>query len=118
MKKWIPLTLILLSIHCHKSDSSKPAAPGSGQAETAISLDKVIFTAPPDLVPVSASIEIVFKEDMIPDVKGMGARDAVFVLENLGLKVNITGRGFVKEQSILPGTRATKGREINLKLSV
>jgi cell division protein FtsI (penicillin-binding protein 3) len=60
----------------------------------------------------------IFKEDIIPDVKGMGARDAVYVLENLGLKVNISGRGFVKEQSIIPGTRATKGRQITLKLSV
>jgi cell division protein FtsI (penicillin-binding protein 3) len=60
----------------------------------------------------------IFREGEIPDVKGMGARDAVYVLENLGLKVNIQGRGFVKEQSVLPGTRAVKGREITIRLSV
>jgi len=60
----------------------------------------------------------IIKEDVIPNVKGMGARDAVYVLENLGLKVKIQGRGFVKSQSVLPGTRVTKGREIILKLSV
>ncbi len=60
----------------------------------------------------------IFKEGEIPNVKGMGARDAVYVLENLGLKVTIKGRGFVREQSVLPGTRAVKGRQITLRLSV
>ncbi len=60
----------------------------------------------------------IIKENVIPNVKGMGARDAVYVLENLGLKVKIQGRGFVRSQSVLPGTRVTKGREIILKLSV
>jgi cell division protein FtsI (penicillin-binding protein 3) len=48
----------------------------------------------------------------------MGIKDAIYVLENLGLKVKIEGRGFVRSQSVLPGTRVTKGREIILKLSV
>ena len=60
----------------------------------------------------------IFKEGIIPDVRGMGARDAVYVLESLGLKVIISGRGFVKQQSVLPGTRAVKGRQINLSLAV
>ena len=60
----------------------------------------------------------IFKEGLIPDVKGMGARDAIYVLENLGLKVQIQGRGFVKEQSVLAGTKAVKGRSITLILSV
>ncbi|MCB0806489.1 MAG: transpeptidase family protein, partial [Bacteroidales bacterium] len=45
----------------------------------------------------------IIHEGIIPNVKGMGARDAVYVLENLGLKVNILGRGFVKQQSLSPG---------------
>ena len=60
----------------------------------------------------------IFKEGIIPNLKGMGAKDAVYVLENLGLKVKIEGRGFVRQQSILPGTRAVKGRKIILKLDV
>jgi len=60
----------------------------------------------------------IFRDGLVPNVKGMGARDAVYVLENLGLKVNISGRGFVREQSILPGTRVTKGRSITIRLSV
>ena len=40
----------------------------------------------------------------MPDVQGMGARDAVFILERLGITVQITGTGRVMSQSIAPGT--------------
>jgi cell division protein FtsI (penicillin-binding protein 3) len=58
------------------------------------------------------------KEGMVPSVKGMGAKDAIYILEHMGLKVNLTGRGFVKEQSIAPGSKVIKGRQIILKLEV
>ncbi len=44
----------------------------------------------------------------VPDVRGMGARDAVYVLENLGLLVELEGQGQVKKQSIQPGAKATE----------
>lgn len=53
----------------------------------------------------------------IPDVRGMGLRDALFVLENMGLKVKAEGRGRVYYQSVRYGTVITQGREIVLKLS-
>lgn len=46
----------------------------------------------------------------MPDVTGMGARDAVFILESRGLKTRITGRGKVERQSIAPGTTIKKGQ--------
>ncbi len=52
----------------------------------------------------------------VPDVRGMGAKDAVYILENLGMSVKIQGRGKVSVQSITPGTEATKGRSITLTL--
>ena len=52
---------------------------------------------------------------MVPNVVGMGLRDAVYVLENRGLKVQIDGAGKVAMQSIKPGTRV-KGQEILLTL--
>jgi cell division protein FtsI (penicillin-binding protein 3) len=58
------------------------------------------------------------KEGMVPSVKGMGAKDAIYILENMGLKVNLIGRGFVREQSIPPGSKAVKGSQIILKLEV
>lgn len=41
---------------------------------------------------------------IMPNVIGMGARDAVYLLEKKGMKVRMTGRGKVKEQSIEAGT--------------
>ena len=52
----------------------------------------------------------------IPDVRGMGAIDAVYVLENLGLNVRLEGSGKVKSQSIPPGQKARKGNYITLKM--
>jgi len=46
----------------------------------------------------------IIKPEVVPDVVGMGVRDAVYVLENLGLNVDLSGRGKVTRQSILPGT--------------
>jgi cell division protein FtsI (penicillin-binding protein 3) len=42
----------------------------------------------------------------VPDVRGMGLSDAVYVLEKRGLKVSSKGYGKVVTQSIIPGTKA------------
>ena len=52
----------------------------------------------------------------MPDVSGMPLRDALFILENKGIKVNYNGRGRVIEQSITPGTQLTPNTTINLVL--
>lgn len=51
-----------------------------------------------------------------PDVTGMGAKDAVFILEHCGLKVKIHGRGKVKHQSYPAGKQVMKGCECILTL--
>ncbi|MFM1874990.1 MAG: hypothetical protein RL266_727 [Bacteroidota bacterium] len=56
-------------------------------------------------------------ETLVPRVVGMGAMDALFLLENHGLKVKMIGSGVVRQQSIIPGTRALEGREIIIRLS-
>ena len=54
--------------------------------------------------------------DRVPNVVGMGARDAVYVLEKLGLKVRVSGSGYVNSQS-LPATHVIKkGETIRLEL--
>ena len=53
--------------------------------------------------------------DLVPNVVGMGLRDALYVLENLGLKVTFEGAGKVVRQSLKGGTKI-KGQKINLKL--
>ena len=52
----------------------------------------------------------------VPNVKGMGAKDAVYLLESLGLKVHLTGMGKVRSQSIAAGNTLVKGKTIQLKL--
>lgn len=56
-------------------------------------------------------------ENTIPDVKGMPAMDAISLLENLGLKVKVTGVGKVKKQSLRKGALIKKGRTIILTLA-
>jgi len=53
----------------------------------------------------------------VPDVKGMGATDAVYLLENNGMRVSVQGRGKVKSQSVRAGTKIQRGQSIVLKLS-
>lgn len=45
----------------------------------------------------------------MPNVYGMGVRDALVILENCGLKVQTRGRGKVQSQSISAGTKIKKG---------
>ena len=52
----------------------------------------------------------------VPDVKGMGARDAVYLMESRGIKVTLKGRGKVCRQSLQPGLRAVKGQRCHLIL--
>lgn len=54
---------------------------------------------------------------IVPNVTGMGLKDAVYILEHEGLQVQIQGRGRVQLQSLTPGTRIVKGQNIVLQLS-
>ncbi len=55
--------------------------------------------------------------NIVPDVKGMGARDAIYMLEKTGLKVVVQGKGYVKEQSLNAGEPFLKGQTIVIKLA-
>ncbi|MCI5056426.1 MAG: transpeptidase family protein [Flavobacteriales bacterium] len=54
--------------------------------------------------------------NQVPNVKGMTLRDALYILENEGLKVQFDGFGVVSDQSIQPGAKINKGSLIKLKL--
>lgn len=53
---------------------------------------------------------------LVPNVVGMGAKDALFLLESNGLKVHLSGMGKVSKQSIPAGTILRKGQTITLAL--
>ena len=57
------------------------------------------------------------KSQSIPDVKGMSGMDAIALLENLGMKVQVIGVGKVKKQSLQAGQSIVKKTIILLELS-
>ena len=67
----------------------------------------------PDLIALQ---QVQIDKNTVPDVTGMGARDAVYLLESLGLKVRLHGRGKVKSQSYSAGKQITAGSECVLNL--
>ena len=59
-----------------------------------------------------------YAEGLVPDVRGMGASDALYLLEKMGMRVNISGVGKVKSQSLQKNTRYRRGDRIQLTLSM
>lgn len=57
------------------------------------------------------------RQGLVPSVIGMGARDAIYLLENGGLRVNLIGSGKVKQQSVSAGSRIVKGSTITIELN-
>jgi cell division protein FtsI (penicillin-binding protein 3) len=53
----------------------------------------------------------------IPDVTGMGLKDAVYLLENKGLKVIASGKGRVVSQSLVQNSDFNKGQSIKIELN-
>ena len=66
---------------------------------------------------ISLQREPLGERSHMPDVHGMGARDAVYLIESRGLKVKLQGRGKVVEQSIKPGSKIAKGMTCVLRLA-
>ena len=58
------------------------------------------------------------RNDITPDVTGMGARDAVFMLESRGVKVKGHGRGKVVSQSYAAGKPISPGQVCVLELKI
>jgi len=54
----------------------------------------------------------------VPNVVGMGLKDALFLLENTGLRVKFQGRGSVRSQSIQAGTKVAPGSTVFLEMSL
>ncbi|HMU47226.1 MAG TPA: penicillin-binding protein [Chitinophagaceae bacterium] len=59
----------------------------------------------------------IVRQQVMPNVKGMGLKDAVWLLENMGMKISIKGSGKIINQSVEPGSALKKGDTIILELS-
>lgn len=62
-------------------------------------------------------VKIDIKKSVVPNLKGLGAKDAVYLCEEAGLRVQLSGLGKVIEQTIPAGTKAVKGKTIHLTLN-
>jgi Cell division protein FtsI/penicillin-binding protein 2 len=58
-----------------------------------------------------------FDKNTMPQLKGMGLKDAVYLCENIGLRVSVKGVGKVAQQSILAGQPIAKGQLLNIQLN-
>lgn len=62
--------------------------------------------------------EVTIIDGLVPNVTGMAAVDALYLLEKSGLRVMMYGSGKVVSQSIPPGQKVKKGDTIHIKLSI
>jgi cell division protein FtsI (penicillin-binding protein 3) len=58
------------------------------------------------------------RKGYVPNVIGMGARDAVFLLEKAGVSVSLSGKGKVKSQSLPANTKVTRGMRVHIELEI
>jgi len=56
-------------------------------------------------------------KNLVPDVLGMNAKDAVYLIENAGMHVSLKGYGKVTKQSVFPGKQIYRGGLIELTLN-
>ncbi|MEI7596305.1 MAG: penicillin-binding protein [Bacteroidota bacterium] len=61
--------------------------------------------------------QVKIKDHYVPNVVGMSVKDALYMLENSGLRVLVKGFGTIVKQSIAPGTSFRKGQTITIELS-
>ncbi len=56
-------------------------------------------------------------KNLVPNVQNMGLQDAIYLLENAGLKVKFSGKGTIKSQSLMPGSAYNMGDVVALALT-
>jgi cell division protein FtsI (penicillin-binding protein 3) len=57
-------------------------------------------------------------DGLVPDVRGMSLRDAIYLLENSGIRVRYNGKGRVLRQSPEHGARYYQGTEVLLEMNM
>jgi cell division protein FtsI (penicillin-binding protein 3) len=82
---------------------------------------KALFASNSDYISLDTnkgvvSQEVKITEGLVPDLSGMGLKDALYVAGNSGLKVLVRGSGKVVRQSLLAGSSVQKGLPLVLEL--
>ncbi|HEX2976215.1 MAG TPA: PASTA domain-containing protein, partial [Bacteroidales bacterium] len=116
----------------HRDDKyKKPAAPETGNGyradinEVLRNLDlKYRRTSDNEWVATRESGDTVrlagvkLQKGLVPDVRGMSLRDAIYLLENAGLHVRYSGKGKVRSQSPEHGARYFEGATVSLEMNM
>lgn len=63
-------------------------------------------------------VDLNVRKGLVPDVRGMSLRDAVFLLENSGYQVKYNGKGKVLRQSPEHGARYFEGQVVSLEMNM
>jgi len=112
-------------------DNIKPSAPEAGNGYRA-DINEVLKnlnvrykrTADDDWVATRESGDTIrlagvkLQNGLVPDVRGMSLRDAMFLLENAGLRVRYSGKGKVLRQSPEHGARYNAGSVVSLEMNM
>jgi len=112
-------------------DDIKPSAPDAGNGyradinEVLKNLDvRYRRTADDDWVATRESGDTVrlagvkIQQGLVPDVRGMSLRDAIFLLENTGIRVKYSGKGRVLRQSPEHGARYNDNTIVSLEMNM
>jgi cell division protein FtsI (penicillin-binding protein 3) len=112
-------------------DNVKPSAPDAGNGyrtdinEVLKNLDvRYRRTSDDDWVATRESGDTVslagvkIQKGLVPDVRGMSLRDAVYLLENTGLRVKYSGKGRVLRQSPEHGARYNEETVVSLEMNM
>ncbi len=114
-----------------KNDEIKPSAPEAGNGyrqdinEVLKNLDvKYRRTSDEDWVATRENGDTIslagvkIQPGLVPDVRGMSLRDAIYLLENKGLRVQFSGKGKVLRQSPEHGARYNEGTVVSLEMNM
>jgi cell division protein FtsI (penicillin-binding protein 3) len=65
---------------------------------------------------LNVDVKTIERDGTMPNVVGMGLKDALYILESRGLDVHFTGIGSVRRQSITRGEKIRPGQRVTLEL--
>ena len=65
---------------------------------------------------LNVDIKSITDPKTMPNVVGMGLKDALYILESRGLKVSFSGKGMVRSQSIRAGEKISAGKHVTITL--
>ena len=90
-----------------------PKVKKGGEDKAEMVLDEMDISVDDELL---NKTHVAVHEGLVPNTIGMGASDALYLLENMGLKVSLNGSGTVVYQSLPIGSKVVRGRYISLRL--